>query len=326
MSAKRQKRSLRKASACRLASFESVLPSLLGWGRNMKAAKTASLLAVAACLSMSPWLTAAATAPPALSAASPPKSDDSNATPMTPSWTKMPTAEEMSGYYPRLPWMFGMKGMVYLDCSATAAGTLQHCFVESEQPSGLGFANAALQLASFFQLRPRVVNGTPVDGVPVRFCISFQLPPPDKQPVQQSGSAPTARSLDLARQIVLLLDASTPGQRAKLASDQLEASIGAAFSDPDWRTPQARAAIEAYSEAWAEAYPRMVERASLAFAETYSEQQLSDILAFYHSPSGKAWMARSGDLERARNASVVDVYKTIYDDARQRLCAKIACQ
>jgi uncharacterized protein len=143
--------------------------------------------------------------------------------------------------------------------------------------------------------------------------------------VQLSGSTPTARSLDLARQIVVLLDASTPEQRAKLSADQLEASLGAANSDSDWRTPQARAAIEAYDQAWAKAYPTMVERASLAFAKTYSEQQLMDILAFYQSPSGRAWMAHSGDLERARNASVVDVYKAIYDDARQRLCAKIAC-
>jgi uncharacterized protein len=222
--------------------------------------------------------------------------------------------------------MFGMKGLVYLNCAATAAGTLQHCFVESEQPSGLGFASAALQLAVFFQLRPRVVSGTPVNGVPVRFCISFRLPPPDKQPVQQTGSTPTARSLDLARQLILLLDASTPEQRAKLSADQLEASLGAATTTPDWRTPQARAAIEAYAQAWAEAYPTMVERASLAVAQTYSEQQLIDILAFYQSPSGRAWTAHNGDLELARNASVADVYKAIYDDARQRLCAKIACQ
>jgi hypothetical protein len=245
---------------------------------------------------------------------------------VAPVWTEMPTAAQMSNFYPRFAWVLQLTGRVTLTCSATTVGTLEQCSVENEHPAGLGFADAALLLAPYFHLKAKVVDGAPVGGVPTRFTIVFRMPPPEYANSVDDRPAPTAQALELARQLIALLDGSlAPAERAQRAVDQLRASMNSADQEEHWETPEAQAAIEAYRQAWEAAYPTLMEGSARALAKTYSEAELADILAFYRSPSGQAWIARQKEVAKAEGAVSTETYKAVYADTRQRLCQKIAC-
>ena len=96
----------------------------------------------------------------------------------------------MAQFYPGGALRMGQRGKVVMDCAVTAVGTLQTCQVISETPGGLGFADAALHLASFFKLR---TDGASFDGAIVRIPIVFsnaQLNPPGNNAGSAANSNP----------------------------------------------------------------------------------------------------------------------------------------
>jgi hypothetical protein len=66
------------------------------------------------------------------------------------SWTKVPTAAEMSASFPRAACDEGMSGQVVLDC-ALQTGRLNGCSVFQERPRDQGFAAAALGLVDRYR-------------------------------------------------------------------------------------------------------------------------------------------------------------------------------
>lgn len=87
-----------------------------------------------------------------------------------PGWLRQPTAEDVQSV---LPAGARGSGEARIRCRVAASGLLTDCTVISETPAGQGFGAAALALAPRFQIRPRVVDGRPVDGdsvnVPIRW-------------------------------------------------------------------------------------------------------------------------------------------------------------
>jgi TonB family protein len=103
-------------------------------------------------------------------------------------------AQEMLRYYPKEAWKRGIEGHATIACLVTALGKLKGCRVESEDPPGLGFGDAALKMSVLFKMRPATENGTSVEGGTVRVPITFKLPedPPtdwSTQPVPVLTSA-----------------------------------------------------------------------------------------------------------------------------------------
>jgi len=75
-----------------------------------------------------------------------------------PVWVERPRNPER--FYPREAFMQGVAGQVVLDCDVDVGGRLT-CVVASETPSGRGFGEAALRIASAHVMRPATRDGAP---------------------------------------------------------------------------------------------------------------------------------------------------------------------
>ncbi|MFI4935321.1 MAG: energy transducer TonB [Caulobacterales bacterium] len=113
-------------------------------------------------------------AAPAASAASPPLRTISR-----PQWDTVPTADQMSDAYPDEAALHDVEGQVILTATANATGALVECKIDSEDPGGHGFADAARKLCPLFRLSTTTTDGTIFGGGTVTFAIRFYLPPDD---------------------------------------------------------------------------------------------------------------------------------------------------
>ena len=87
-----------------------------------------------------------------------------------PSWSSRPAGE-----FPERALSRGIEsGVVQLECTVNANGSVSGCTILSESPSGSGFGQAAISGARRARLTPRSVDGVAVGGR-VRFTTRFAL-------------------------------------------------------------------------------------------------------------------------------------------------------
>jgi TonB family protein len=97
---------------------------------------------------------------------------------LQPALVSGPTFAQVQAAYPVRALSDGVDGVAILQCRVTDKGRLDACHVYAEDPTGYGFGAAALDLASDFTLKPRMLDGDPVDGAEVRFPVPFQTHDP----------------------------------------------------------------------------------------------------------------------------------------------------
>jgi len=89
-----------------------------------------------------------------------------------PDWLRKPSADDISRYYPKPARDHNIGGRARVECRLASDGVLSNCVVLSEAPAGYGFGEAALNVATRFQMRPGTRNGQPIGGqiiVPILF-------------------------------------------------------------------------------------------------------------------------------------------------------------
>jgi protein TonB len=118
------------------------------------------------------------TAPPVISNVPPvPSNPPARASVITkPDWARKPTGEDMARYYPDRAQRMEVGGRATLSCTVTAKGSLEGCSVVSENPADYGFGDAAMKLSRLFRMKPKTLDGAPVDGGQITIPIVFTVP------------------------------------------------------------------------------------------------------------------------------------------------------
>ena len=94
-----------------------------------------------------------------------------------PSWSRQPSADQMTRAYPERATAAGIAGSASLNCLVLPNGAVTDCNVLRETPGGYGFGRAAQGLSRHFRVNPRTVNGA-AEGSRVNINLRF-TPPAD---------------------------------------------------------------------------------------------------------------------------------------------------
>ncbi|MDQ2860246.1 MAG: energy transducer TonB [Pseudomonadota bacterium] len=101
-----------------------------------------------------------------------------------PRWIVRPGPGALSAVFPKTAADKGVRaGRETAGCTVGADGALTDCRPLDAQPDGLGFSQAAVQVAQILRMNLWTDEGGPVDGAPIRIPIRFEAtPPPAVQP------------------------------------------------------------------------------------------------------------------------------------------------
>ncbi len=146
------------------------------------------------------------------------------------------------------------------------------------------------------------------------------LAAPAQTPAQTP--APSPRALSLAAryladaQAQTILENEGPVVARYMLSKVPEPKGGPAKAE------EVRDAMIAAAEAAVKAtVPLFLERSAKVYAQIFSERELADIVAFYDSPSGKAFVAKTSSASGPMAEVLHDLGGEIQADARRRFCA-----
>jgi len=92
-----------------------------------------------------------------------------------PAWIAPPRGLWADALTSELARRQNQEGQATAHCTATAAGTLTECWVETESPPNLGFGEAALVMLQHARMKPMAGNGAPVAGR--SYVQTFQFSP-----------------------------------------------------------------------------------------------------------------------------------------------------
>jgi hypothetical protein len=147
--------------------------------------------------------------------------------------------------------------------------------------------------------------------------VSAQTTPPA---AAETAGAPSARRLELARQLV-----DESGMRENYSK-----MVRALFSNfaaglPHAEDAKVQATTDAMTELMERMMPRMIDLSITVYARTYTEEELTGILEFYRTPAGRALLAKSPLLMQNISAETIKLMPEMMGEFVDSLCAKSAC-
>jgi periplasmic protein TonB len=90
-------------------------------------------------------------------------------------WVATPNGQDIANVYPPTAVQAGKGGAVLLQCQVAREGSLEACIVQIEDPVGLEFGMAALELAPLFKMAATAPDGSAVAGRTIRIPIMFSI-------------------------------------------------------------------------------------------------------------------------------------------------------
>lgn len=94
---------------------------------------------------------------------------------------------------------------------------------------------------------------------------------------------------------------------------------------PGMTDDQMAVVTEATTEAMADFTPKYLDRVAHAYAETFTEDELTQIVAFYESPVGQSVIDKNAALMPQITSILQDMLPELTENMKQKLCARIAC-
>jgi hypothetical protein len=139
------------------------------------------------------------------------------------------------------------------------------------------------------------------------------------------AAEPGPRALALARRYVAAVQAQTILENEGPA---IAAFIISRMPPPPGGEARAEevkhAMLDAANAAVAAKTPEFLDKTAAVYATLFTEKELADIVAFYDSPAGKAFVAKTKDAAAPMAAVIHDLGAEIQQDTQQRFCAKEA--
>lgn len=98
-----------------------------------------------------------------------------------------------------------------------------------------------------------------------------------------------------------------------------------AKANPNLTEQERTAVAEAATESAAAASTRIVDRITPIIAETFTEQELRDLVNFYEGPTGQAIVDKMPTVMAKFAPQMKELVPEMEADSRQRICARIDC-
>lgn len=94
----------------------------------------------------------------------------------SPHWIRRPSGNDLASNYPRAALNKGLSGSATIVCRILANGRLTDCNLVEEAPAGMGFGDATIRLAPYFQMTTTMADGSSVEGGTVRIPLIWRAP------------------------------------------------------------------------------------------------------------------------------------------------------
>jgi uncharacterized protein len=129
-----------------------------------------------------------------------------------------------------------------------------------------------------------------------------------------------ARRLQMAERFIELMQVD---QMSEMMQGLVSSMVPPSSRDLPPR--EQRMLADALAEAVGQIMPRMFEAMAPVYAEIFTLQELEDLVAFYESPTGLAFVSKSYEALPQITAAVNAIMPEILNDMATNLCASLEC-
>lgn len=143
-------------------------------------------------------------------------------------------------------------------------------------------------------------------------------------PACAAEAQPSPRAMELSKRLFadMHMERMMAGMSQSMApsmAKQIEAA------SPQLTAEQRQMVVDAVGDMTRQMTSKMIDRMIPAYASTFSEQELSDLVTFYESPTGQAVINKMPQVMSQVAPMMTEMMPQMMADLRARLCAKMAC-